>query len=104
MVCGYGGVSRVMAYHLAAADAKVILTGRNLGKAKTLRNELRSMLPDKDIEIMPDTQLPRAAEIVVNGTPLGMYPHEEGCPLEKLPQHTKYVFDAKYTIRRKLRL
>ena len=96
VVCGYGGVSRVMAYHLAAADAKVILTGRNLGKAKTLRNELREMLPDKDIEIMPDTQLPRATEIVVNGTPLGMYPHEEGCPLEKLPQHTKYVFDAVY--------
>lgn len=96
VVCGYGGVSRVMAYHLASANAKVILTGRNLSKAKTLRNELREMLPDKDIEIMPSTQLPRATEIVVNGTPLGMYPHEEGCPLESLPQHTRYVFDAVY--------
>ncbi|MDO5548006.1 MAG: shikimate kinase [Eubacteriales bacterium] len=96
VVCGYGGVSRVMGYHLAAAGARLILTGRNLAKAKALRNELRTLLPDKSIEIMPSTQLPRATEIVVNGTPLGMYPHEDGCPLEKLPQNTKYIFDAVY--------
>lgn len=96
VVCGYGGVSRVICYHLAASDARVIITGRNLSKAKVLRNELRQLLPGKNIEIMPSTQLPRATEIVVNGTPLGMYPHEDGCPLEKLPIKTKYVFDTIY--------
>jgi shikimate dehydrogenase len=96
VVCGYGGVARVMGYHLAAAGSRLILTGRNLAKAKTLRNELRKLLPNSNIEIMPSTQLPRATEIVVNGTPLGMYPHEDGCPLERLPQSTNYVFDAVY--------
>lgn len=96
VVCGYGGVSRVMAYHLANVGAKVLITGRNLAKAKALRNELRGYLPEADIDIMPATQLPRATEIVVNGTPLGMYPHEDGTPLDKLPVGTTYVFDAVY--------
>lgn len=96
VVCGYGGVSRVMAYHLANAGAKVLITGRNLTKAKALRNELRSYLPDATIDIMPATQLPRATKIVVNGTPLGMYPHEDSTPLERLPVGTAYVFDAVY--------
>lgn len=96
VLCGYGGVSRVMGYHLAAADAKVYITGRNLTKAKALRNELRALLPGKFIEIMPSSQLPRSTEIVVNGTPLGMYPHEDTCPLESLPVGTQYVFDAIY--------
>ncbi|MGN1015312.1 MAG: shikimate kinase [Butyricicoccus sp.] len=96
VLCGYGGVSRVMGYHLAASGARLLITGRNLSKAKTLRNELRTLLPDADIEIMPSTQLPRATEIVVNGTPLGMFPHEDGTPLESLPSGTRYVFDAVY--------
>lgn len=96
VVCGYGGVSRVMAYHLANAGAKVLITGRNLTKAKKLRNELRGYLPEANIDIMPSTQLPRATELVINGTPLGMYPHEDGTPLEKLPVGTTYVFDAVY--------
>lgn len=96
VVCGYGGVSRVICYHLANAGAKVLITGRNLAKAKTLRNELRGYLPTADIDIMPSTQLPRATAIVVNGTPLGMYPHEDACPLEKLPAGTEYVFDTIY--------
>ncbi|MCD8355788.1 MAG: hypothetical protein LUE11_04370 [Clostridia bacterium] len=96
VVCGYGGVSRVICYHLANAGAKVLITGRSLTKAKTLRNELRGYLPQADIDIMPSAQLPRATAIVVNGTPLGMYPHEDACPLEKLPAGTEYVFDTIY--------
>ncbi len=96
VLCGYGGVSRVMGYHLANAGAKVLITGRNLQKAKQLRNELRSFLPAAQIDIMPSRQLPRATEIIVNGTPLGMYPHEDSSPLEKLPLGTQYVFDAVY--------
>lgn len=96
VVCGYGGVSRVMGYHLANTGAKLLITGRNLKKAKGLRNELRELLPESDVEIMPAAQLPRATAIVVNGTPVGMYPHETESPLEKLPVGTKYVFDAIY--------
>ncbi len=96
VLCGYGGVSRVMGYHLAASGARVLITGRNLTKAKHLRNELRTLLPKASVEIMPSTQLPRMTAIVVNGTPLGMYPHEDRSPLEKLPIGTEYVFDAVY--------
>lgn len=96
VLIGYGGVGRVIGYHLANAGAKLLITGRNLSKAKALRNELRGYLPQADIDIMPSTQLPRATAIVVNGTPLGMYPHEDACPLEKLPVGTEYVFDTIY--------
>lgn len=96
VVCGYGGVARVICYHLANAGAHVLITGRNLTKAKALRNDIRSYLPQASINIMPATQLPRATAIVVNGTPLGMYPNEHASPLEKLPIGTKYVFDTIY--------
>lgn len=96
VLVGYGGVGRVIGYHLANAGAKLLITGRNLSKAKALRDELRGYLPQADIDIMPSTQLPRATAIVVNGTPLGMYPHEDACPLEKLPVGTEYVFDTIY--------
>mgnify|MGYP004688265065 FL=1 len=96
VVCGYGGVARVICYHLANAGAHVLITGRNLTKAKALRNDIRSYLPQASINIMPATQLPRATAIVVNGTPLGMYPNEHVSPLEKLPIGTEYVFDTIY--------
>ena len=64
VVCGYGGVARVICYHLANAGAHVLITGRNLTKAKALRNDIRSYLPQASINIMPATQLPRATAIV----------------------------------------
>lgn len=93
---GYGGVGNVIGYHLADAGAKLLITGRDLAKAKVLRDKLRTSLPHANIDIMPSTQLPRATAIVVNGTPLGMYPHEDTCPIQKLPAGTEYVMDTIY--------
>lgn len=96
VVLGYGGVSSVMAYHLAAEGARVIISGRNAQKAIALRDYLRTCLPNGLISVYPPSQLPHMTSIVVNGTPVGMTPHEQESPLQSLPKHTQYVFDAIY--------
>ncbi len=96
LVIGYGGASTVMAYHCAKSKANLYITGRSLDKAYKLKNELKYSIPNARITVCTRKQIPKDIEIVINGTPLGMYPKEEKKPLYFLPRKTKYVFDAIY--------
>ena len=96
LLLGYGGAAAVMGYHLARAGAHLTITGRNLEKADALAARLRAALPAAKIETCPKKRIPRDIQLVVNGTPLGMFPREEDCPLRFLPRRTEYVFDAIY--------
>lgn len=96
LLLGYGGAAAVMGYHCARAGAQVLVTGRNLSKAQALAHELQAALPDAVVDATPKRHLPSDIQIVINGTPLGMFPHEDECPLRFLPRHTEYVFDAIY--------
>ncbi len=96
LLLGYGGAAAVMGYHCANAGAQVLITGRNAGKAQALARELQAALPDAAIEAVPKHHIPSDTQIVINGTPLGMFPNEDECPLRFLPRHTEYVFDAIY--------
>ena len=96
LMLGYGGAASVMAYHCAHAGAQLYITGRNLDKAEQLRQQLLSSLPQAKIYTCTRRKIPKDIQIVVNGTPLGMFPQEEKKPLYFLPRKTEYVFDAIY--------
>ena len=96
LVIGYGGASTVMAYHCAKSKANLYITGRSLNKAYKLKNELKASIPSAKITVCTRKQIPKDVEVVINGTPLGMYPKEEKKPLYFLPRKTKYVFDVIY--------
>ena len=96
LVIGYGGASTVMAYHCAKSKSNLYITGRSLDKAYKLKNELKASMPSAKITACTRKQIPKDVEIVINGTPLGMYPNEEKKPLYFLPRKTKYVFDTIY--------
>lgn len=96
VMLGYGGAAAVMAYHCAQEGAHLFITGRSLEKAEILRKQLLTSIPNARIETCTRRKIPRDAQIVVNGTPLGMFPQEEKKPLYFLPRKTEYVFDAIY--------
>lgn len=96
VLLGYGGAAAVMAYHCVRSGAHLYITGRNPEKAETLRRQLLSSMPHAKIEAGSRKRIPRDTQILINGTPLGMFPHEEAKPLYFLPHKTEYVFDAIY--------
>ncbi|MDY3618501.1 shikimate kinase [Agathobaculum sp.] len=96
LLLGYGGAAAVMAYHCAREGASVTITGRNLDKAAALQQQICGALPRAHVAVFSRKHIPRDIQIVLNSTPLGMFPKEEACPLHFLPRKTEYVFDAIY--------
>lgn len=80
MILGSGGTASTAAYVAKARGAREIVTVSRAGEVN-----------------YDNYGLHKDAEVLINGTPIGMYPHNESCPvdLERLPG-VKYVFDAVY--------
>ncbi|XZE21168.1 shikimate dehydrogenase [Pirellulaceae bacterium SH449] len=91
LILGAGGVSKAVAYGLAQRGARVTITARNAQAA----NELAAAVNGKTVTwadrhiVVPD--------ILVNGTPVGMFPEMDESPFEtaKLNGET-LVFDTIY--------
>ena len=96
LLLGYGGAAAGMGYHCVREGAHLYITGRNLEKAGLLRAHLQSCFPAAKIEAVSRRRIPKDIQIIVNGTPLGMTPHEEKKPLYFLPHKVEYLFDAIY--------
>ena len=93
---GYGGAAAVIAYHCLCEGASLYISGRNLEKADALRDQLVEVLPGAKCFTCTRRRIPRDIQIVLNATPLGMFPHEDKSPLYFLPHKVSYVFDAIY--------
>ena len=91
LLLGSGGVSRAIGYGLAQRQALVTVTGRNREASEVLAKELNGKwIPWEDRQkIQPN--------ILVNGTPIGMFPDMDSTPFKTaaLPGNT-IVFDTIY--------
>lgn len=96
LLLGYGGAAAVMAYHCLCEGSSLYISGRNLEKADALRDQLVEVLPGAKCFTCTRRRIPRDIQIVLNATPLGMFPHEDKSPLYFLPHKVSYVFDAIY--------
>ncbi len=96
LILGYGGVSRMMAYHAVGENAKVTIAGRDTAKGQVLADELSGRF-GVTIEVTTLDTVSGHYDIVCNGTPVGMWPHGGVSPLdlERL-QGVTYVFDTIY--------
>jgi 3-dehydroquinate dehydratase / shikimate dehydrogenase len=73
LVVGNGGAARSAAYALVESGAKVAIVGRNPDRVRSLARACGA-------ESLPREQLNgRKFDAVVHATPLGMFPHPEGC-------------------------
>ena len=74
LLLGYGGAASVMAYHCVTQGAYLTITGRNLEKAEALQKQLTDAVPGARISVFSRRHIPRDIHIVLNSTPVGMYP------------------------------
>ena len=91
LLLGSGGVSRAIGYGLAQRQALITITGRNRDACAELANAFNGKYAawEEREWIQPD--------ILVNGTPIGMFPEMDDCPFRcnDLPKET-IVFDTIY--------
>lgn len=98
LVCGSGGVSRMFAFEsvLAGCDLTVAVRDADIEAAKLIKKEISDKL-SKDVEVITLDEVKDGYDVLINGTPVGMYPKTDACvlPKEKV-QNCKAVFDAVY--------
>ncbi len=96
LLIGYGGAASVMGLHCASKCGTLYITGRNPEKASRLARDLRTKTGNSRIFSVAPDALPEGIDVLVNGTPIGMYPKEGVCPLSAVPSNIVYAFDAIY--------
>lgn len=98
---GAGGVARSLAYIMAEEANHIILTDLIEERAVTVANEIKgSMKADIEGKISNINNINeglKKADILINATPMGMYPKVEDTPIIKdLLHEDLFVFDVVY--------
>lgn len=98
LLCGSGGVSRMFAFEsiLAKADLTIAVRDSDIPAANEIKKEINEKLK-KDARVITLDQVNGEYDVLINGTPVGMYPNTDCCvlPREKV-QKCAAVFDAVY--------
>jgi len=89
-ILGAGGVARAVVAGLRHYQADAILYNRTLRRAERLAEEFSCRA--KPLEAAGDTE----AEILINCTSIGMHPHSEAAPIERIAPSIRVVFDTVY--------
>lgn len=102
MILGGGGAARVAGYEFLARGGRVTFAVRDVSKGQRLRGELAQVQSDGAARIgvcaLPDAD--GRCDILVNCTPVGMYPHADACPIAPdAIARCGAVFDAVYNPR-----
>lgn len=98
LLLGCGGVARMIAFEAIIADASLTIAVReaDLSVAEKLKQEIADKLGRK-CEIILLGEAKGGYDLVVNGTPVGMYPNVDACPVsEEVIKSSKAVFDVIY--------
>ena len=102
---GCGGVGRTFACEAALAGCTLINAVRDadLSAGEALRDYVQSLVPGAVIELITLKELEErgdAMDLLINATPVGMYPHADASPVsEAVTRRTAAVFDAVYNPR-----
>lgn len=96
LVLGSGGVSRMMVFESALNGSEVYITSRNLKKCFEIKEEVKNKT-GIDIIVINSEDVSGDFDIVLNGTPCGMYPNELSLPVEfERIKDVPFVFDTIY--------
>ncbi len=96
---GCGGAGRTFACEAALAGCSIVNAVRpgSEEKARALRDFVTELVPDVSYEITSLSSLSGDFDLLLNATPVGMYPQEDASPVEEtVLSHTAAVFDAVY--------
>jgi shikimate dehydrogenase len=101
LILGSGGVARALSYILSQDAEKIVLTDiikeRSLQLAKEVKQKMNMNIEGKintEAVIKEET---KNTDILINATPLGMYPNIDDSPIPKEFLHSDlFVFDVVY--------
>ncbi|MGN1126120.1 MAG: shikimate dehydrogenase family protein [Ruminococcus sp.] len=98
VILGCGGVARTMAYEAVLAKNNLTLAVRpdDLLMAEDLKKELDALDGDY-VKVCKISDLQGDIDVLINATPVGMFPHEDNCPVgDEVIKNSRSVFDAIY--------
>lgn len=97
VIIGCGGAARTFVYEAALAKCNITIAARSRDKADILADEVSLKVPDTRIKSCLISELDGDFDLLVNATPVGMYPNKDSMPVsEKALSRCKNVFDAIY--------
>jgi len=101
-ILGGGGAARVAGYEILIRGGTITLAVRDEEKGKILAAELAAAIPDcaRRICVCALDSLGGSYDLLINCTPVGMYPNINAAPVTKdVVSKCKAVFDAVYNPR-----
>jgi shikimate dehydrogenase len=97
LLCGAGGAARMMACEALERGCSLVVATRSVESASRCVGDLKKLFPEADIGAQSLSEVDGAFDLILNGTPAGMYPHDDGCPVSPgIAQKAASVFDAVY--------
>ena len=98
-VLGCGGVGRMIAIETALHGGKLTLAviPQDRENAAKLSDEIQAKCPGASVEIADIAALDKKSDLLINATPVGMYPKTEACAVsDKVIEQSSSVFDVIY--------
>ena len=99
LLVGCGGVGRMMAIEIVLHGGTLTIGIIPEAKeaAETLKAEILALKPDASVEIGLISQIKGSFDVIVNASPVGMFPKTDACPVsDELIGGCTHVFDAVY--------
>lgn len=99
LLIGCGGVGRMMAIEAArsGADLTIGIIPCDKERAAALTDEIHTIKPDAKIKIALTSDLDESFDVILNASPVGMYPKTDACPVsDPLIEKCGHVFDVIY--------
>ena len=102
LILGGGGAARVAGYAFLSRGGRVTFAVRDTQKGDALAHALAKTQQDglHRLSVRPLADCAEAHDILINCTPVGMYPHVDACPVSAdVIARCRAVFDAVYNPR-----
>ena len=102
LILGGGGAARVAGYAFLSRGGRVTFAVRDTQKGDVLAHALAKTQQDgfHRLSVRPLADCAEAHDILINCTPVGMYPHVDACPVSAdVIDRCRAVFDAVYNPR-----
>lgn len=99
LLLGNGGVGRMMACESCLAGGSLTIAVREGSQKKALevKEFILSKVENAEIEIVTYENISGHFDVLINATPVGMYPNTDGCPVDdKVIENCENFFDAIY--------
>ncbi len=96
LLLGAGGAAKVIALEVIKLGGNLTIANRDIERALQVKNQI-TKLYDVSINLVKLAELNSSFHVIINSTPIGMYPHINECPISSnLLEGTELVYDLIY--------